>query len=65
VDEAERLILSPELINRLKLKPGTRLSFSEETGGLRLHSPVSQLVKIYVEPSSRCNLDCRTCMRNV
>ena len=65
VDEAGRLILSPEIVNRLGLKSGARVSFSEDSRGLRLHRPVDQLAKIYVEPSSRCNLDCRTCIRNV
>lgn len=65
VDEAGRLVLSPEIVNRLGLRSGARVSFSEDTWGLRLHRPVSQLTKIYIEPSARCNLDCRTCIRNV
>lgn len=28
------------------------------------HSPHS-LVKLYIEPTNQCNLDCRTCIRNV
>jgi MoaA/NifB/PqqE/SkfB family radical SAM enzyme len=29
-----------------------------------LHRPITQLAKVYVEPTSRCNLNCRTCIRN-
>lgn len=65
VDEAGRLILSPEVIDRFKLKPGVRFSFIENAAGLHLSRPVGELTKIYIEPSSRCNLDCRTCIRNV
>ena len=27
--------------------------------------PVSHLAKVYIEPTSKCNLSCRTCIRNV
>lgn len=65
VDADGRLVLSPDVAARFRLTPGSRLAFSENGGGLRLHRPVSQLTKIYIEPSSLCNLDCRTCIRNV
>ncbi|HVO68399.1 MAG TPA: radical SAM protein [Aggregatilineaceae bacterium] len=32
---------------------------------IRLHRPVTQFTKIYVEPTTLCNLDCVTCIRNV
>jgi MoaA/NifB/PqqE/SkfB family radical SAM enzyme len=31
---------------------------------MRLHRPVSHLARVYIEPTSRCNLNCRTCIRN-
>ena len=30
----------------------------------RLHRPLTQLTKVYVEPTVSCNLDCITCFRN-
>jgi MoaA/NifB/PqqE/SkfB family radical SAM enzyme len=30
----------------------------------RLHRPVTQLNKVYIEPTVACNLDCITCFRN-
>ena len=30
-----------------------------------LYQPVTHLSKIYIEPTNRCNLECRTCIRNV
>ena len=32
---------------------------------LSLRPPVLQLAKLYIEPTSHCNLACRTCLRNV
>jgi MoaA/NifB/PqqE/SkfB family radical SAM enzyme len=36
----------------------------EGTNSLHLQRPITQLAKVYVEPTSRCNLNCRTCIRN-
>ena len=64
VDQAGRLILPPELATRLGIIPGAQLWLDEEAYGGFLHRPVSQLAKVYIEPTSRCNLTCRTCIRN-
>jgi MoaA/NifB/PqqE/SkfB family radical SAM enzyme len=45
------------------LRPGARLRLDEEGGSVRLHRPVTHLAKVYIEPTTRCNLDCRTCIR--
>jgi len=37
----------------------------EETNGLHFHRSVASLAKVYVEPSGQCNLNCRTCVRNL
>ena len=31
---------------------------------MRLHRPITPLAKLYLEPTTRCNLDCITCMRH-
>ena len=49
---------------RYGLKPGARLHASGQSGALRLHRPADQLAKLYIEPTSFCNLDCITCMHN-
>jgi MoaA/NifB/PqqE/SkfB family radical SAM enzyme len=64
VDEQGRLVFPAELVSRYGLKPGARLRIDEETNSVRLHRPVSHLAKIYIEPTNRCNITCRTCMRN-
>jgi MoaA/NifB/PqqE/SkfB family radical SAM enzyme len=65
VDEAGRLIIPAEIVAQYGLQPGARVLFEKDERGLRLHRPVSHLAKLYIEPSSRCNLDCVTCMRSV
>jgi MoaA/NifB/PqqE/SkfB family radical SAM enzyme len=46
------------------IAPGTPLCIEELDHHLLIHRPVSQLAKIYVEPTNDCPLACRTCMRN-
>ncbi len=64
VDQEGRLVLPPELLSQYGLTPGARARIDPHTNGLRLRRPVTQLTKVYVEPTSRCNLNCTTCMRN-
>ena len=64
VDEQGRLILPPDIIANYGLKPGARVRLDEGENFVRLHRPVTQLTKIYIEPTVECNLDCITCFRN-
>ena len=65
VDDGGHLVLPPELASRFGLKAGTQVLVDEAGNGLRLRKPVTHLSKVYIEPTNRCNLECRTCMRNV
>ena len=65
VDDEGRLVLPPEVASRFGLKPGTQVLVDEAVNNLRLLKPVTHLSKVYIEPTNRCNLECRTCMRNV
>jgi MoaA/NifB/PqqE/SkfB family radical SAM enzyme len=64
VDENGRLILPAEFSQAFGLDPGVRLRLDKENNTFRLHRPVTHLAKIYIEPTTHCNLDCRTCIRN-
>jgi MoaA/NifB/PqqE/SkfB family radical SAM enzyme len=64
VDADGRLVLPPRLAEKLGLLPGATFLLDEEPDSLRIRRPVEQLAKIYVEPTTRCNLTCRTCIRN-
>jgi MoaA/NifB/PqqE/SkfB family radical SAM enzyme len=65
VDEKGRLILSPEFVSHYGLKPGVEVRIEEGVYGLKLNRPVTHLMKVYIEPTNACNLECRTCIRNV
>ncbi len=64
VDEDGRLILPPEIAQQYGLTPGARARLDAGSSDIRLHRPVTHLAKVYVEPTNRCNIECRTCMRN-
>jgi MoaA/NifB/PqqE/SkfB family radical SAM enzyme len=64
VDEQGRLVLPPEIRQTYGLQPGARLRLDEGRNDVRLHRPVTHLAKVYVEPTTYCNLDCRTCIRH-
>jgi len=57
-------ILPDEIARDYGLEAGGELSLRMTPEGILLRPPLSQLRKVYIEPTSRCNLACRTCMRN-
>ena len=65
LDETGRLAFPVEVATRFGLQPGAPVKVEEEAGSLRLRRPVTHLAKLYIEPTVRCNLNCRTCIRNV
>ena len=65
IDEAGRLAFPSEVATRFGLRPGTPVEIEDEAGCVRLRRPVTHLAKLYLEPTVRCNLACRTCIRNV
>ena len=64
VDENGRLILPHDVIESYGLKPGAKVRLDEGGNFLRMHRPITQLTKVYIEPTVACNLDCITCFRN-
>jgi AbrB family looped-hinge helix DNA binding protein len=65
VDEAGRLVIPAEVRFEYGLKPGSQIRIEKKADGLSLRTPVTHLRKVYIEPTNRCNLECRTCIRNV
>jgi MoaA/NifB/PqqE/SkfB family radical SAM enzyme len=64
VDGQGRLILPAETMERYGIEPGGRLRLDESKNIIRLHRPVTNLAKVYIETTNLCNLACRTCMRH-
>jgi MoaA/NifB/PqqE/SkfB family radical SAM enzyme len=65
VDIHGNIILPAEQVRELGLKPGDSLPIEADGQGLSLRPPVTSLRRVYVEVTNRCNLNCKTCMRNV
>jgi len=65
VEEVGRLVLPQEFSQNMGLLPGTEVIIERDANSARLLRPVTNLARIYVEATSRCNLECATCMRNV
>jgi MoaA/NifB/PqqE/SkfB family radical SAM enzyme len=64
VDENDRLTLPPEVREHYGIHAGAQVLLKESGKSLRLHRSISHLARVYVEPTSHCNLSCRTCIRN-
>ena len=65
VDDEGRLVLPAEVVSRFGLKPDAQILIDGGGNDLRLRNPVTHLSKVYIEQTNRCNLECRTCIRNV
>jgi MoaA/NifB/PqqE/SkfB family radical SAM enzyme len=60
-----RISLPKDQQRRWGLEPGAEVSFEETERGILLRRADPALHKVYVEPTTACNLDCRICMRKV
>jgi sulfatase maturation enzyme AslB (radical SAM superfamily) len=65
VDENGDLRIPATHARAMGFHPGARIKLSRLADRLVLHRPISQLTRVYVEPTTACNLNCVTCMRNV
>jgi MoaA/NifB/PqqE/SkfB family radical SAM enzyme len=65
VDDEGRLVLPPEVASRYGLKPGVEVCIDEGRNSLSFRPPLTHLRKVYVEATNGCNLNCRTCIRNI
>jgi tungsten cofactor oxidoreducase radical SAM maturase len=64
-DEYGRLILPDAFLQRRHIPPQIEYWLDEREGDLILHPCLPDMRKLYIQPTSGCNLHCRTCIRNV
>jgi MoaA/NifB/PqqE/SkfB family radical SAM enzyme len=62
--ENGNLVVPAGLEKTLGLAPGARLELLVDHGRVEVRPNIHSLNRLYVEPTSRCNLSCRTCIRN-
>jgi MoaA/NifB/PqqE/SkfB family radical SAM enzyme len=65
IDSRGRLVLPAEFVSRYGLKPGDTIALREQLNSFQVRQPINLLKKVYIEPTSLCNLTCRTCIRNI
>ncbi len=65
LDERGHLVLPPELSERFGLVDGAAVRVEEDGDALTIGRATVSLARVYVEPTTLCNLMCRTCIRNV
>jgi len=64
-DEQGRLTLPGSFLERRHISPDTEYWLDEREGDLILHPRLPDVRKLYIQPTTGCNLHCRTCIRNV
>ncbi len=65
VDAEGRLVADPFDARQLGLRPGDALRIETGDPLWVARRPVTDLARVYVEPTNACNLACATCVRNV
>ena len=64
-DEQGRLILPDAFLQRRHISSAAEYWLDEREGDLILHPCLPDIRKLYIQPTTDCNLHCRTCIRNV
>ena len=64
VDDQGNLRVPVEAMEEMGFEPGARVKLTRLADRLVLHRPTTHLARVYVEPTTACNLQCQTCMRN-
>src|SRR5690606_17422668 len=65
LDDQGHLILPEEIMRAYRFAPGSTLHLTMTEEGFIVAPSEDRLARVYIEPTNACNLDCRTCMRNV
>jgi MoaA/NifB/PqqE/SkfB family radical SAM enzyme len=65
LDHQGHLVLPPELSERFGFVEGAAVRVEERGNSIAFGRTSASLARVYVEPTTVCNLHCRTCIRNV
>ena len=64
-DANGNLILPKSFLDRRQMNYCSEYWLNEREGDLILHPRVPNVRKLYIEPTTACNLQCSTCIRNI
>jgi len=59
----DKVVLSEEILRRLGVEDASSLRIIDCGDKIEIHPSIHNLSKLYIEPTSNCNLDCQTCIR--
>ena len=65
LDDRGHLVLPPDLMERFGFVDGAAVRVEERGDSIAFGRSGESLARVYVEPTTVCNLHCRTCIRNV
>jgi MoaA/NifB/PqqE/SkfB family radical SAM enzyme len=65
VDRHGHAVLPSELADRFGFVDGAMVRLEERRDAITVGRSTARLARVYVEPTTLCNLVCRTCIRNV
>ncbi|HIE27250.1 TPA: tungsten cofactor oxidoreductase radical SAM maturase [Candidatus Poribacteria bacterium] len=65
IEKNGQIRLPQKYIDQYEIETGTEIYLEPTEEGIILCRPIPDVRKVYIEPTSRCNLNCITCMRNV
>lgn len=65
VNEQNEVVLPARVVEELGIVPGDELRVEPNGHGIYVHASVNALKRVYIEATNKCNLNCRTCIRNV
>lgn len=65
VDGEGNLRIPADMARAMGWEPGSRVKLAPLGDRLVAQRPITHLARVYIEPTTACNLQCRTCMRNV
>ena len=58
------MVLPDVFLERRHISSAAEYWLDEREGDLILHPCLPDVRKLYIQPTTRCNLHCRTCIRN-
>jgi len=65
IEKNGQVRLPQKYIDRYEIESGIEIYLEPTEEGIILCRPMPDVRKVYIEPTSRCNLNCITCVRNV
>ena len=64
IDEEGNLQIPEKIKDQLKLNPDTELKLKTDNSSIIIKRADPLLTKVYIEPTTDCNLNCKTCVRH-